>query len=159
MPYRRSMSTVTPARYVEAVPAVLVSILADEGKLPLVPESGPMRFGFRRPGMAELCALRWLVAWEGWRFTEQGALRPAHGVLGYEDRYDFRSSSDVRDICFLAGSRRAIADLLTRARVTAKEEGRRTIGSVRLDAVRLRRMLSRMGGEECRVVVEDVWKG
>jgi len=143
-------------RLIEKVPPSLIGILADEGKLRLPARPlGGIR-GFRPPGLQEMAALQWVVEWDGFRFERSGALRSATGALAYRESYDFHSASDVREICFLTGSARAIRNLLHWAKFDARENGRRLIGSFGLFNDGLRKMVARLGGAPTRIVFEDL---
>lgn len=149
------VATLAPARCIEQVPASVVSILADEGKLPLPPSPPKVAFGYRRPNQADIASLSWMVSWEGWRFNERGDLKRAQGVLGYRDGYDWHTCSDVREIVYISGSPRAIFELVDRARSKAREQNRRCIGFVDSFTPKLHGFLSGMGGVSTRKMIED----
>lgn len=141
-------------RVVEVVPALLVSLLHDAGKIPQ-PPFPPDRstFGFQAPGLSEMQAYSWVVQWKGARTDETG-FRPVSGVAAYRDDYDFHTASRVREIVLLAGSKRASIDLLRWIRDEARLLGRRTIGSFDLTHTALRSAAAHLGARETRVVME-----
>lgn len=146
-------------RRIQTVPALLVSLLQDAGKLPSVPrEPDRNGVGFRPPGLAEMQALTWIALWQGERTDEMG-FRQVAGLLAYRDGYDFHNASDCREIVYLAGSPRASIELLRWLRDSAKEDGRRALGSFDVDNVSLKGALERIGGREKRIVVEAICQG
>lgn len=141
-------------RLVKPIPALLVMLLADAGKLP--PAIAPAEqdvLGFRLPGIADMEALTWVAAWEGDRVDQHG-FRKVAGLVSYREYWDIHTGSDVTDICSLSGSRRAIVDLVRWIQFDAESRGRRAMGSFAIANVGLRRLLSRLGHIESRVVVE-----
>lgn len=142
------------ARRIEVLPPLLVSLLHDAGKLPAVPRL-PDRsaFGFREPTFADMRVLSWAAQWEGHRVDEMG-FRKVAGIAAFRDGYDFHTASDVREIVYLAGSPRAVVELVRWIRDRAMAENRRTIGSLDLSNMGLRKALGRIGSHETRIVVE-----
>lgn len=147
----------TSRTVVEHVPAMMVALLEQAGDLPPVPERFAVDrglLGFREPSLDDGNRLGWLIAWHGPR-TEGFAFRKPAGILGYEDCYDFHSASDVRVVSYLAGSPRAVIELVRTIRRAARADGRRLIGSVDLPNEPLASVLDKMGFARTRVVFED----
>lgn len=142
---------------IEQVPAMMVALLEQAGDLPPVPEAFAVDrglFGFREPSLDDGNRLAWLVAWHGPR-TEGFAFRAPSGVLGYEDLYDFHTASDVRVVSYLAGSPRAVIELVRSIQRMARADGRRLMGSIDLSNEPLAAVLWKMGFTRTRVVYED----
>jgi hypothetical protein len=142
---------------IELVPAMMVALLQHQGDLPDLPAQyavDPSVFGFRKPTLAEGAALTWLCCWPG-PATEGFASRKPSGIAGYQDRYDFNSASDVRDLCYLAGSRRAVVELVRTIQRQARVEGRRLIGSTDCRNRELAALLVAMGATATRIIFED----
>jgi hypothetical protein len=142
------------ARVIEAVPALLVSLLHHAGKLPTPPDlPDPQAFGFRAPGIEEMRAFEWVAQWEGAKLDEMG-FRAVSGLIAYRDTYDFHSASDVCEVVYLAGSPRSSIELLRWARTHAHLDGRRVLGAFSLGNTRLRRAAAKLGASETRIMVE-----
>lgn len=144
-------------RAVERVPALFVGLLEDAGKLPLLPSpiASLGQHGTHRPAtLTEVAALSWIVAWDGPKLDANG-FRKAAGVAAYRDVFDYHTSSDVREIIHIAGTRRGTIDLLRYMRAEANALGLRCIGSVDLDNTAMVAVLQQMG-TLTRVVFEDV---
>ena len=108
----RPCSPRAPARgALRSVPALLVMMLHDLGKLPPIPnEPRPGVLGFRLPTLADMESVKWLASWSGPRTDEHG-FRQVAGLASYRDYYQMHDSSDVRELCALRGSRRACVEL------------------------------------------------
>lgn len=101
----RGKAYISLQRRIQRVPALHVSQLFAAGTLPSappeivaasrVPES-------RDPTLAEFAALTWLLC---------GPLDAPCGVASYRDVFDHQTSSDVREIIHIAGSKRAVYEL------------------------------------------------
>lgn len=142
---------------VEQVPAMMVALLEQAGDLPPVPGAFAVDrglFGFREPTLDDGSRLTWLLAWHGPR-TEGFAFRKPSGVLAFEDLYDFHTASDVRQVSYLAGSPRAVIELLRTIRRAARADGRRLMGAVDLHNGPLTSVLDKMGFARTRVVFEE----
>lgn len=151
------MTTAAVTSTIERVPPMMVALLEQAGDLPSIPaevQPDPSVRGFRLPSLTEGAALTWLLAWRGPR-TEGFAIRPPSGVLGYEDRYDFHSASDVRVLTYLAGSPRAVIDLIRAVQRMSRADGRRLIGAVDNRTQPLASVLKHMGFTPTRTVFED----
>ena len=100
-------------------------------------------------------AQTWAASWQGNKTDDRGFRRVA-GLAAFVDRYDYHSSSDVREIVYLAGSPRSVAELVQWIRAEAHVVGRRCLGGFDLENAGLRRMLKRFSGVETRIVIEEV---
>lgn len=151
------MVTASRVSTIEQVPARMIALLAQVGDLPAMPDAYAVQEGgrgFRMPLIEEGAALTWVLAWDGPR-TDGFASRKPSGVLGYEDRYDFHIASDVRAVCYLAGSRRAVVDLLRSVQRESRAAGRRLVGAIDLHNQPLARVLKALGATATRTVFED----
>lgn len=146
----------TRHRSIEEVPAALVCIYADEGKLvvpPFTPEDGP---GYRRPKLSDIARLRWFVSTGGRIVDTFGALLRLNGAVAVEPRYDFHACADVLEIATLTGSPRACRELLHYVRQVGINEGRRVVGAVESRNERLGVFLQvEFGAKPSRVFYED----
>lgn len=145
------MLTASRRRHIEQVPCLLIGLLCDSGKLVRPPEPVEGGRGYREPSIDDYNALTWLVQWDGDRVDRHG-LRKASGAIGYHDRYDFHTASDVREIVFLTGSPRAVHDLL---KIVVDNSDRRVMGMVGADNPRLSKMLDAMGFKVTRTLFEE----
>lgn len=136
-----------PMRTIQEVPALLVMLLHDSGKLPSIPNtpSGGV-LGFRQPERADMEAVRWLAEWEGARVDERG-FRKVSGLASFRDFYDHHTASDVREVCSLRGSRRAVVDLTRWMRDDAESRARRLVGAIERFDCGLAQVLARLGGK------------
>jgi hypothetical protein len=147
----------TVASTIERVPPMMIALLEKSGDLPALPGAfAPNRElrGFRYPTLDEGAALTWLIAWHGPR-TDGFAFRKPSGVMGYQDCYDFHTASDVRAVAYLAGSRRAVVDLLRYCQRESRAEGRRLVGTIDNHNQPLARTLTKLGAMATRLVFED----
>ena len=144
------------ARRIEKIPALLLCLLQDAGKLPAVPRTPRADvLGYRTPGLPEMMDLEWVAEWDNRGRVDAQGFRPVNGIIGFRDGYDFHSASDVREICYLAGSRRAVVDLVGWIRASGHTESRRVIGSFDCDNTALAGVIEAMGGVRTRCVFED----
>ena len=102
-----------------------------------------------------MMSVEWVALWDANGRVDADGFRDAAGLLGYRDEYDFHSASDVRSILYLAGSRRAVVDLLRWVRADARSCGRRAIGSFDADNTALANVLRVIGDVQTRIVMED----
>jgi hypothetical protein len=134
-------------RRIEHVSPAGMALLEANGQLP---ERHGRRLGRtpQRPArIDEVSAYAWLVEWDG---------ATVAGFDAYEDRYDPHTSSDVRDIVCLNGSRRAAYNLLKHIVEDARLRGLRTMGAIDLDNVTLAAILTALGHTATRITYEDV---
>jgi hypothetical protein len=133
-------------RCIEPVPALLVMMLHDLGKLPEIPNlprAGVL--GFREPEMRDMEAVKWVAQWQGDR-TDKDGFRKVAGLATFRDYYQMHTASDVREIVALRGSRRAVVDLTVWMRDDAEAQNRRLVGSFERDSIGLAQLMSRLGG-------------
>jgi hypothetical protein len=151
------MVTASRVSTIERVPAMMIALLEQAGDLPHMPEAYAVNVGpgFRKPCFEDGNALTWLLAWDGPR-SEGFANHKPSGVLGYEDRYDFHIASETRAVIYLAGTRRAVVDLLRTVKRESRDAGRRLIGAIDLHNQPLARVLQRLGATATRTVFEDL---
>jgi hypothetical protein len=93
-----------------------------------------------------------MVEWPGEKVDGMDFNR-ASGCAGFQDRYDFHRASDVREICYVSGSRRAVVNLVRWIQNDARENGRRCIGSLDSENAAMSGAIKAMGGKKTRVVV------
>jgi hypothetical protein len=91
---------------------------------------------------AETAALSWSIVLEG---------DTIRGAIAYRDVFDHTTSSDVREVLYVAGSRRAVGELVDHIR----NAGRRVIGTIHLENKPMRRWLQRMNFKPIFVRFED----
>jgi hypothetical protein len=140
-------------RIVEVVPALLVMMLKDMGKLPGVPTPPTgQHFGFRSPMLPEMESVVWAATWGGKHLAANGSFNPVMGLAAYRDIYDFHTASDVRDVVYITGTPRAVVELMRTLEAQASELGRRLIGSFELDNDGMKRMMGRLGGRMTRML-------
>lgn len=143
-----------PARHIEEVPALLVQLLHDCGKLPTPPSPVDRSvLGFRMPTLRDLNDYTWLCQWQGERVNERGFCNVA-GIAAYRDTFDFHSASEVRECVSLIGSPRACFALVECMMGDARLCGRRFVGSFDADNVLLKRALERLGMRQTRITME-----
>lgn len=118
-----------PKRRIEEVPSLLVVLLNDGGKVPPIPNEPSGGVGFRPPSLFDMDDCRWIVYWAGKRFDESG-FRPVAGLANFKDFYDWHTSSDVRELLSIRGSRRAIVELIRWTCNDAARENRRVVSSI-----------------------------
>jgi RimJ/RimL family protein N-acetyltransferase len=134
-------------RRISRVPALHVSQLFVAGDLPGAPDDVlraadvPER---RDMTISEAAALTWLLC---------GPTEKPLGVAGYRDVYDYQTSSDVREVTHLAGSARAVVDLVRFLIADAKM--RRCTGRMDAGNERMIRLLGRLGCISKRVFWES----
>jgi hypothetical protein len=151
------MVTASRVSTIERVPAMMIALLEQAGDLPTMPDAYAVQEGgrgFRRPRIEDGAALTWVLAWDGPR-TDGFAFRKPSGILGYEDRYDFHIASDVRAVCYLAGQRRAVVDLLRSVQRESRAANRRLVGAIDLHNQPLAHVLERLGATATRTIFED----
>lgn len=147
----------TAAREVELVPPGFVCLLEQAGLLPHLPEEvvALKQAGTRRaPTLDDVAALSWLLEWDGPKLEPGGFVRPA-GVLAYRDGFDYPSGSDVREVVHVAGSRRAVINLLRYTLTESRACGRRLIGSVDSRNAPMIRVLTALSVSPTRTIWED----
>lgn len=148
---------VTRESTIEKVPPMMIALLEKGGDLPTMPTAYEVNHdlrGFRHPTLQEGADLVWILAWHGPR-TEGFAFNKPCGVLGYQDCYDFHTASDVRAVAYLAGSRRAVVDLLRHCQRESRAAGRRLVGTIDVHNQPLARILNKLGATATRLVFED----
>jgi hypothetical protein len=141
-------------RSIEPVPALVIGALEKAGSLPLLPPA-LRREPVRQATLDEITALTWLVAWEGPALDDVGQFGKAAGVAAFVDRYDPHTSGDVREIVHIAGSRRAVVDLIRWMHQGALEQRLRLIGAFDASNQAMTRLVEAMGFVFARVVWED----
>jgi hypothetical protein len=132
-------------RRIEPVPALLVVLLNDCGKLPPIPNlprAGVL--GFREPRLDDMESASWVAAWDGSVIDPDG-LRKVDGLASFRDYWDFHTASDVREICSIRGSRRAVVALVRYLRDDAEIHDRRLVGNVERHDCGLTKLLVRLG--------------
>jgi hypothetical protein len=97
----------------------------------------------------------WAVAWDSRGRTDYVGFRPLSGLIAFRDCYDEHTASDVRLLTFIAGSARAVRDLLLWGREDARRFKRRLMGSIDCDNEKLERIVLKLGGVKTRFVFED----
>ena len=146
----------TGGRQIEKVPALFVSLLKDEGKVPPFPRPHDTTlFGYRAPGLQEMVNQEWVVEWGLQGRVGAFGFNPVVGLASFRDRYDEHTTSDVREILCITGSRRAVIDLFLWLRADAARVKRRLMGSFDPDNAGMVALLKRLGGIPTRVVFED----
>jgi hypothetical protein len=142
-------------RCIGEVPALLVMLLHDSGKLPPIPnEPRGGLLGFRKPELADMEAVQWLAQWEGPRVDKDGFRRVA-GLATYRDYYQMHDSSDVRELLAIRGSRRAVVELTRWLRDDAEAHERRLVGVIERHDLGLCQVMARLGGAP---VSRDPWE-
>ena len=134
-------------RTVEVVPALLVVLLHDCGKLPPIPNlprAGVL--GFRQPTLEDMERFLYAAAWDGSALDADGFRRVA-GLATYRDYYRMHDSSDVRELCAIRGSRRAVVDLVRYLRDDAEAHDRRLVGMIERNDGELANLMARFGGK------------
>jgi hypothetical protein len=143
---------VTPRHAIERVTPSEVSLLEQTGHLPAMPAEYAVDrglLGFRQPTIIEGAGITWLLA------SRSGQPKKITGVLGFQDRYDFHSCSDIKEICYVNGSKRAVVELVRYCRDEARAEGRRLLGSIDCKNKPMAEILVRMGAAPTRITFED----
>lgn len=142
----------TASRCIELIPALLVMMLNDLGKLPEIPNlPHPGALGFRKPELADMERAKWLAAWQGAR-TDKDGFRKVAGLATFRDTYDWHSASDVRELLAIRGSRRAVVDLTCWMRDDAEAHDRRLVGLMERDDCGLAQLMARLGGRPMTMV-------
>ena len=147
----------TRSRTIQVVPALFIGLLEAAGKLPRLPSAiATLGIGGdqRQATLRECAALSWIVEMRGGVLDEYG-IGDVLGVGAYRDVYDYHTSSDVREIVHVAGTRRAIVNLIEYMRAGAHEQGRRVLGVVDAMNLPMQRLLLRLDGRVTRVVIEN----
>lgn len=141
------LATRAASRRIETVPALLVAMLSDLGKLPPIPNlprAGAL--GFRQPRLADMEQFTYAAAWSGSVLDKYG-FRKVDGLATYRDVFDPHSSSDVRELCAIRGSRRAVVALVRYLRDTAEAQERRLVGMIERNDGGLAQLMARFGGK------------
>jgi hypothetical protein len=134
-------------RCIEMIPALLVMMLNDLGKLPDIPNlPQPGVLGFRKPELSDMEAVKWLAEWCGPR-TDKDGFRKVAGLACFRDLYEWHSASDIREVVAIRGSRRAVANLTIWMRDDARSHNRRLSGSFERFDVGLAQLMARLGGK------------
>jgi hypothetical protein len=140
------LATRAASRRIEIIPALLVVLLNDTGKLPPIPNlphAGVL--GFRQPGISDMESFTWTAAWESAALDEHG-FRKVAGLAAHRDYYNLHDSSDVRELCSVRGSRRAVIGLIRFLRDDAEVNNRRLVGSIVTHDAALAKAVDRLGG-------------
>lgn len=150
-----------PMRYrsINIVPALLVMMLNECGKLPPIPntpKSGGL--GFRLPTLKDMEEYKWVAEWEGRQADDYGFRTPA-GLAAFKDHYDMHTSSDVREVVSIRGTPRSIVNLMRWMRDDAMPDNRRVIGSMNTGDDKLQALMIRLKGTPTRVLMEYAWAG
>lgn len=141
-------------RYIEVVPALLVMMLNDLGKLPSIPnEPRGGLLGFRKPELADMESVRWVACWHGAR-TDRDGFRRVAGLASFRDVFDWHTSCEVRELLALRGSPRACVDLTRWLISDGIENGRRLVGNVQSNDLGLIHLMERLGGHITRRFME-----
>jgi hypothetical protein len=144
----------TSTRAIEVVPALLVSLLHDCGKLPPIPnEPTEEGFAFRRPTLNDMQSVSWLAYWESSRVDQDG-FRQVAGLAAFTDRYDWHGSQNVRELLSIRGSHRAVVELTRWLIAEAKRDGRRFCGAPAVGDKALIKTMERLGGVVTRAFLE-----
>jgi len=150
----------THVRSIERVPVLLIGLLDAAGNLPLLP---PHIDGLGRASRAraatldEAASLTWLAAWDRPRIDAKGAkIQKPVGIAAYRDVFDYHTGTDVREVVHIAGTRRAVYELMRTMRDQARIVGLRLIGSIAVENTAMAAVLKGLGGEMTRVVFEDM---
>lgn len=149
------LATRATPRRIETIPALLVVLLHDTGKLPSIPNlpcAGAL--GFRQPTLADLERFSYAAAWESSVLDEDGFRRVA-GLATYRDYYEMHTSSDVRELCAIRGSRRAVVALIRYLRDDAAVHDRRLVGAIERFDLGLSNLVAKLG---CRPVQRTMWE-
>lgn len=148
------LATRSRQRVLEVIPALLVMMLSDLGKLPEIPNlPKPTTCGFRKPELADMESLRWLACWGGAR-TDRDGFRRVAGLASFRDVYDWHLSSDVRELVAIRGSKRACVELTRWLVADGMAHGRRLVGAVKKDDSGLIHLMERLGGHITRRFME-----
>ena len=134
-------------RGISRVPALHVSQLFVTGDIPSAPDDVVQAAEVpesREPTIAEFAAVTWLLC---------GPTEKPLGVAAYRDVYDRQTSSDVREVTHLAGSARAVVDLVRFLIADAKPK--RCTGRMDASNERMIRLLGRLACMRKRVISES----
>lgn len=129
---------------IERVPCMLIQTLRD--KIPPLPgdiAAMSFRAGRRNPTPTEAGAFTWVLAHRG-EFDE------IDGILAYHDRFDWHTSSDVREVIYVAGQ----ATLAMLKWLRANTMKRRLIGNLDTGNVRMARAIATLGWKPTRTIFE-----
>ena len=155
---RLSPMVEAPVRSIERVPALFIGLLEEAGKLPAL-STCIDRMGRtaseRNATLSEVAALTWLVAWDRPKLDAEGFTKPI-GIAAYRDAFDYHTASDIREVVHIAGTRRAVYEMMLSLRDSARASQRRLIGCVDIGNLEMAQMLCSMGGSVTRVMFEDI---
>ncbi len=127
------------SKRIQRVPALHVSQLFAQGALPSAPADVTAAARVpehREMTIQEASALTWLVA---------GPVDRPCGVAAYRDVYDYQTSSDVREVTHIAGSKRGVVELVRFLIDDAHEVGRRCVGVMDTSNTKMAYLLQEMG--------------
>lgn len=138
-------------RSVEVIPALLVMMLNDLGKLPEIPNlPDGSSFGFRKPTLEDMQSLTWVAYWEG-KKTDMDGFRKVSGLAAFRDLYDWHSASDVRELVSIRGSKRACTLLTKWILADGLAHNRRLVGAIQIAGDwKLSRFMNNLGGRVTR---------
>ena len=143
------------SRCVELIPPLLVMMLNDLGKLPAIPNLPlPGKLGFRKPELADMESAKWLAAWGGPKVDKDG-FRQVAGLACFRDYYEMHTSADVRELCAIRGTPRAVVELTRWLRDDAEMHERRLVGSIERHSLGLAQLMMKLGGVP---VARDPWE-
>lgn len=143
------MLTGSAVRRIRFASAYAVGLLAAQGDLPRVPAA--IAAMAERPNAVvptrELAEkLTYLLAWEGERVA---------GVASYHDRFCYHTMREVREITSIAGSRRAVIDLVAHIKADASALDRTTVGVIDESNLAMAGVLARFG----KISSLQAWEG
>jgi hypothetical protein len=142
------------ARTVELIPALLVALLNDGGKLPPIPnEPRPGVLGFRQPTLSDMQSVSWVAYWGSTKVDNNG-FRRVGGLATFSDHYDWHESADVREILALRGSKRSCVELTRWIIADGMEHGIRTVGAPAKGDFPLIHLMERLGAVITRRFME-----
>ena len=139
-------SPLRTGRVISHIPALLVMSLNDAGKVPQIPHAPTAGgLGWRMPTLADMESVQWLASWSGPRVDSQG-FRPLAGLASYKDYWRSHDASDVRELCSLRGSPRAVVELTKWLRDDAESHERKLVGYFEHLDLGLAQVMARLGG-------------
>lgn len=134
-------------RRIRQVPCLHIAQLAAANLLPSLPNDVEAAMGMKRmPTLNEASMLSWLL---------YGDVEKPLGVAAYRGAYDFMTGSDAKEIVHIAGTQRAVVELMRHMVEHAQRKGLRVIGSVHLENRPMMALLSGLGYVRTRIVFED----